>query len=291
MDIALHLGAHLTDDGRLRTCLEQNHSVLAHQGIEVPPAATFRSNILDAIKAHSRGQLSPDAGESLLDSIVTSDNTERLVLSSARFLSPLPSALRRHEFCPMAPSRLAGLHALFQDYPVSFYLAIRNPASFIPALLNAVNDEQAETIRSDLEATDLRWSNLVAQIRSAFPNAPVTVWCDEDTPFIWEDVLQRVSGHAEATQLENVYQWFDTVLVDGAAAKLATYMQDAPPMDTTQRQRVIAAFLDKFCDEAKIDIDVTATGWSEEMVDLLSELYEDDVATISTMDGVTLLQP
>lgn len=291
MDIALHLGAHLTDDGRLRRCLERNREMLQRDGVEVPEPARFRTSILDAIKTHSREGLAPDAGDMLLDSIVTSETTERLVLSSARFLSPLPSAVRRAQFCPMAEPRMAGLRALFADHNVSLYLAIRNPASFIPALLGAVNDEQANVIRGDLDPTALRWSDLVRTMRAQFPEAPLTVWCDEDTPFLWQDVLHTVSGHRAEDALAHVYDWFDTVMVEGGAAKLAAYMDNAPPMDRNQRQRAIAAFLDKFCDEEKIDIDVSTTGWTEDMVDLLSGLYEEDVVTIAAMDGVTLLQP
>lgn len=291
MDIAIHLGAHLTDDGRLRSCLEKNRAILAREGIDVPDTGRFRSPILDAIKTHGSEGLSPDAGAILLDSIVTNDKAERLVLSTTRFLSPLPSAVRRAQFSPMAEPRIAGLRALFGDHPVSFYMAIRNPASFLPALIDSVNDEQAAVIKGDLEPTNLRWSDLVRTIRTQFPEAPVTVWCDEDTPFIWEDVLRVVSGHQDTTTLNHVYDWFETVMIDGGAAKLAAYMDNAPPMDRGQRQRVIAAFLDKFCDEAKIDVDVSVLGWGEDMVDLLSELYDNDVETLAAMDGVTLLQP
>lgn len=291
MDIALHLGAHLTDDGRLRACLEKNQTLLGHEGTEVPDAARYRNAILEAIKVHSAGSLAPNAGETLLDSIVTGPNTRRLVLSSARFLSPLPSAVRRAQFCPMAAARLQGLQALFADHDVSIFLAIRNPASFLPALLNSVNEEQAAIIKSDLNPTKLRWSDLVSTIRTHFPNAPITLWCDEDTPFIWQDVLHLVSGLPETRKLKHVYDWFDNIMIDGGAAKLAAYIDSAPPMDRNQRQRVIAAFLDKFCDEAKIDIDVSDIGWTEDMVDLLSELYDNDVETLATMDGVTLLQP
>ncbi|NBB98897.1 MAG: hypothetical protein GVY34_12185 [Alphaproteobacteria bacterium] len=291
MDIALHLGTHLTDDGRLRNCLTHNQAILQKDGIDVPDAASYRTSILEAVKSHAKGQLAPDAGAILLDSILTTERANRLVLSTARFLSPLPSAVRRAQFCPMAEQRVQGLRAVFADHDVSLFLAIRNPASFIPALLGAVNEEQAGVIRGDLEPTALRWSNLVRTLRDQFPEAPITVWCDEDTPFIWEDILHAVSGYHGTEPLSRVYDWFDTVMVDGGATKLATYMDNAPPMERAQKQRVIAAFLDKFCDEDKIDIDVSTIDWSEDMVDLLSELYDEDVMTLGAMDGVTLLQP
>jgi len=265
--------------------------MLQRAGIEVPDTARFRTSILDAVKTHAQEGLAPDAGDVLLDGIISAESTERLVLSTARFLAPLPSAVRWTQFCPMAESRVRGLRALFAKHDVSMFLAIRNPASFIPALLGSVNDTQANVIRSDLQPTELRWSDLVRTIRQQFPEAPITVWCDEDTPFLWEDVLHTVSGYDGPEPLAHVYDWFDTVMVEGGAAKLAAYMENAPPDRKSERQRIIAAFLDKFCDEAKIDIDVSTTGWSEDMVDLLSELYDEDVANLGAMDGVTLLQP
>ncbi len=291
MEIALHLGAHLTDDGRLQGCLSRNADTLAQDGAACPDPSSYRDFILNAIRAHADGEFAEDAGGALLDSITPSDSTRRLVLSTPRFLSPLPSAVRGAQLCPMASTRLDGLRALFDGHDAQLFLAIRNPASFVPAVLQSIREDKARAIRSDLRPTELRWSDLVGTIRTHFPNAPLTVWCDEDTPFIWQRVLQRVSDHAPDTRLAHVHDWFETVMVDGGAAKLATYMDNAPPMDDAQHQRVISAFLDKFCDPAKIDVDVSAAGWDSEMVDLLSELYDEDVGTLAKMDGVTLLQP
>lgn len=77
----------------------------------------------------------------------------------------------------------------------------------------------------------------------------------------------------------------------GGAEKLEHYLNTAPPVDDDHRQRVIGAFLDKFCDEAKIEVDVSVAGWDEDKVDLLSELYEEDVTTLASTNGVTLIQP
>lgn len=80
-------------------------------------------------------------------------------------------------------------------------------------------------------------------------------------------------------------------MIEGGAQKLEAYLGSVPPVDEAHRQRIIAAFLDKFCDPEKIDIDVSSAGWDAAMVDLLSELYEADLATIADMPAVTLIQP
>ena len=49
---------------------------------------------------------------------------------------------------------------------------------------------------------DIRWSDVIDRILQMNPGVPLTIWCDEDTPLIWPEVLQAVSGHSTQTVLE-----------------------------------------------------------------------------------------
>ena len=40
----------------------------------------------------------------------------------------------------------------------------------------------------------MRWSEPLAAIRAACPDVPLTVWCNEDLPLVWPDVLRAVAG-------------------------------------------------------------------------------------------------
>lgn len=291
MDIALHLGAHLTDEDRLVRCLIKNREKLAAEDIAVPGTGRYRRLLIETVEALANGKGAPDAGQIILDDILDMDGAKRVVLSEADFLSPRHLAVRGTSLYTRAEMRLSGLEKMFAQQDLHLYLAIRNPASFLPTILQRLNPTAQETVRQGLEPTELRWSGLIEKIRSAAPRASVTVWCDEDTPFVWHQILHAVSGHSEDVTLEHSYDWFDSVLTPGGAEKLASYMEMAPPLHEAHRQRVISAFLDKFCDEEKIDVDVSIMGWQADTVDLLSELYEQDVDTISAMDGVTLLAP
>jgi hypothetical protein len=54
---------------------------------------------------------------------------------------------------------------------------------------------------------------------------------------------------------------------------------------------VVAAFLDKFADEAAIEEELDVPGWDTPLVDRLSALYDADIETIAAMDGVTFIAP
>lgn len=291
MEIALHLGSHLTDETQLRDCLLANKDLLRAQGVIVPRARSYLNMIVEAANHISSGHGAPDAFKRILDAIDAPEEARRLVFSAPGLMSKVADAIEGSNFYPNAGRRLAALRHIFAGHDVEIFLAIRNPASFVPAYLGASRVLAEGATGSDIASEDLRWSRLVGVIQSTWPEAKLTIWCDEDTPFIWHRLLRLVSGGTPEGEFARSFDWFNSVMVDGGADKLAAYLAASPPVDEAHRQRVISVFLDKFCDESKLEIDVSATGWDEMRIDVLSELYEEDTDTISTMDGVTFLQP
>lgn len=291
MEIALHLGAHLTDETQLRDCLLANKDSLAQQGVFVPRARSYLNMIVDAANHIASGHGAPDAFNRILEAINAPADTRRLVFSAPGLLSKVSDALDASRLYPGAERRLAALRHIFAGHDVEIFLAIRNPASFVPAYLGASRVQEKGATGADIVSEELRWSRLVGDIRRAWPEAKLTVWCDEDTPFIWHKLLRLVSGVEPEGEFAGSFEWFNSVMVEGGAEKLAAYLDASPPVDDAHRQRVISVFLDKFCDEDKLEIDVSVTGWDEMRVDVLSELYEEDTDTISGLDGVRLVQP
>lgn len=289
MDIALHLGVHLTDDGRLLRCLVKNRETLFAQGIEVPGPGRYRETLIRMAGSASDGTLAPDAGALLLDEVLDSDETRRLVLSEPNVLSWKSGAVRATGFYPGASARLGGLRQAFDGHQVTLYLALRNPATFLPALMPHLKPHAMEALTS-VRPQALRWGPFVAALRQSWPEAQITLWCDEDTPFVWHHVLDAVSGRARETPLAHTFDWFEQVMVDGGAQKLERYLSATPGVDESFRQRVIAAFLDKYYDAEKVDVDVNVPGWDETTVDILSELYEEDIDQLSSLTDVTLIQ-
>ena len=78
------------------------------------------------------------------------------------------------------------------------------------------------------------------------PDAPFTIWCDEDTPLIWPEVLRSVAGHSAAIQLDGEDDLLERLMVPEGLSRMRDYLSANPPAGTTQRRRVVSAFLDKF---------------------------------------------
>lgn len=290
MDIALHLGAHLTDEGRLLRCLVKNRDTLFGGGVEVPGPGRYREALIRMATSGQDGDLSADAGQMLLDECLDSDETHRVVLSEANVLSWKSGAVRGGSLYPQAGARMAGLRGAFAEHQVHLFLAIRNPTSLLPALLPHVKPQVAQSLRA-ARPEGLRWGPMIVALRQFWPEAHLTVWCDEDTPFIWHRILQTISGHDDTTRLAHTFDWFDQVMVDGGAQKLESYLKAAPPVDDAHRQRVIAAFLDKYYDTEKVDVDVTIPEWDEDIIDTITNLYEEDVDHLAASTDVTFIQP
>lgn len=291
MRIVYHLGVHCTDDERLLRTLLRNRAALAAEGIVVPGPTRYRTLLRDTAK-QLRGQpASRDTQAMILDQIMDEDRAERLVLSWENFLGFAQTAVQNHALYPAGPERMAAFAAIFPEIEHEFHLAIRNPATFLPAV---AGKQQAETAESFLAAVDpgrLRWSDLVAGLRRACPDIPVTVWCDEDTPLLWPEVVAAVSGHGEQTLLDGTDDVLVQIMRPEGLARMRAFMAENPPGDPVKRRRIVSAFLDKFALPEAIEQELDLPGLTEADVAALTEAYDRDVARLMKMDGVNVLVP
>ncbi|ESW59827.1 MAG: hypothetical protein Q27BPR15_15220, partial [Rhodobacter sp. CACIA14H1] len=121
-------------------------------------------------------------------------------------------------------------------------------------------------------------------------DANLTIWCDEDTPLIWPEVLRAVSGHALGTVLEDSDELLTELMSPDGLDRMRAYLSANPPASILQRRRIVSAFLDKFALADRIDLELDIPDWSEEMVETLTTNYRQDIARIRTLSGVTLIE-
>jgi hypothetical protein len=74
-------------------------------------------------------------------------------------------------------------------------------------------------------------------------------------------------------------------------SRFQSYLESHPDMTEVQTRRVITAFLDKFAIDDMVEEEVDLPGWTEPLVDQLTEQYEEDIFEISRIPGVTYLSP
>jgi hypothetical protein len=288
MRIVYHLGAHCTDEERLVRCLLKNRGALAGERIAVPSPIRYRRLIRDMAMGLNGGRATPEQQALILDQILEDSDVDRMILSWDSFLGYAPWAIRGALY-PFAGERSRAITQVFPDHEAEFHLALRNPATFLPAMRKAASPKVRRTIDETTSPLDLRWSDVVLQIQAYSPGVPLTVWCDEETPLIWTEVLQAVSGHDPARVLDDTDELLSQIMTDLGLARLKAYMTEHPPQTVERRRRVISAFLEKFSLPDRIDYEIEMPDWTEDLVARMTDLYNADVERIRQIPGVTLL--
>lgn len=290
MRIAYHLGAHCTDEERLLRCLIANRPALAAQGIVVPEAARYRNLIRDTAIQLKGQAASRDTQALVLEQIMDEPVAARLVLSWDSFLA-FPQWVLRGRLYPSGGERIRAITQIFPEIEAEFFLAIRNPATFLPELLRRQRGKSYDEFMDGLQPMALRWSDLITDIMGQNPGVPLTVWCDEDTPLIWPEVLQAVAGHSPDRTLDDDDALLAEIMTADGLRRMTAYMEANPPGGVAQRRRIVSAFLDKFARPDAVDMAFDMPGWTPELVEAMTRQYEGDAAYIASLPGVSFLAP
>lgn len=291
MQIALHIGAHCTDEDQILKCLLRNRAMLAHQGIIVPEPQRYRPVIRDTLKILRNDVASPEVQEVILDAVLDEDDATRVILSHEGFLGPAGNALGSDMVYPHTAGKSGRLRNLFAHHEVEFFLALRDPATFIPSAFDRAQSDDYAKWTKGTDPMKLRWSDMIGRLRAAVPDATITVWCNEDSPLIWSEILREVAGVDPTVALDGVNEFIGTLMSRQGLSRLEAYLKERPPQNEGQRRRVVAAFLDKFARDDAIEQEIDLPGWTSRYIEQLSVLYEEDVEKIADMPGVRLITP
>lgn len=290
MQIILHAGAHATDEDRLVTCLLKNAEHLEAIGTVVPEPESYRNMLRDTIAAATDSAAPPDLGQNLRNALLPSGDADRLVISNDSFFGTHKMAVKRM-FYPASCARLEALRQLLPDDHVELFFAVRNPASFMPALLEITNFNSIGDLFRGYDPLSFRWSELFERIRAQIPDIPITVWCNEDTPLIWAELIREMGGLDPTQEIKGEYDLLQEIMSEGGMKRFLSYVDSHPGMTEVQKRRVIAAFMDKFVDDDAVEEEYELAEWTVDIVDQMTELYEEDVFNIPRVPGVTLITP
>ena len=290
MRIVYHLGAHCTDDERLIRCLWKNRETLAQQGIVVPAPTRYRNLLRDTAVTLKGRPASRDTQAVVLDEIMEEERADRLILSWDNFLSYPQWVIRGRALYPAAAERIRAFTQIFPEIEAEFHLAIRNPASFLPVLFSRTRGKSFDEFMGGADPLGLSWLRLVEEVRTLNPDANLTIWCDEDTPLIWPEVLRAVSGHALGTVLTDTDDLLAEIMSPEGLDRMRAYLASNPPASILQRRRIVSAFLDKFALPDQVEMELDLPGWDETMIEDITGQYRRDIARIRTLSGVTFIE-
>lgn len=289
MKISIHLGAHCTDDDQLVKSLLKNIKVLADEGVYVPGPSRYRSVIRAVLQRLGDNKPGPEAQDVLLEEILDDDEADRLVLSNDSFLGQTAWAFRNGMLYRNAANNSQRIRSLFPDHEVEFFFAVRNPATFVPALYKLTKAGTFSDFIAGMDTDTLVWSDVIREIRSTNPDTPITVWCNEDTPMIWPEVMHEVAGVDPQVQFMGGFDILGQIMAKEGMKRLRSYLGSHTPATEIQRRRVLSAFLDKYAIDDEVEEELDLPGWTPELVEQLTDVYDDDMIEIGRIPGVTLL--
>ena len=291
MQIALHIGANFTDEDRLLKSLIKNEVVFAKNRIKVPRPEKYRRLLRETIQNLDGAPPVKNIRNNLLNSIAVDENVQRLVMSNANFICVPNRIFDNGIFYEQAEAKIQALHQLFPDDEIELFLALRNPATFVSIAFAQSKANTPAAFLHGLQLNQIRWSDLVRRIQSLFPMTQLTVWCNEDTPMIWAEVMREISGIDHDQKITGGFDLLASIMSEEGIKRFFFYMQNYPPKSEIHKRSIMAAFLDKYAQEDKIIEDVDMLGMTVSLVEELSQIYENDVAFIAQLPGVDFIEP
>lgn len=291
MHIVFHPGVHHTDGDRLMKCLLRNKEEFCKKGVAVPGPGRYRTLFREAFDALQNAPAAPDSRDVLLDAILDEEQAGRLILSNSHFFGSARFALRDGQLYPLAGERVAHLRQLLPADQIEIFIAIRNPASFLPVTFANVTQVELDNRLAGRDPRELRWSGTMARIHQAAPDVAMTVWCHEDMPLIWAAIIRAMAGLPENEKINGAYDLLSDIISTRGMKRFRAHLQQNPDLDVIGERDVIADFLDAYALENQVKEELNLPGWSDTLVADMTEIYETDMLRLRETPNLRMITP
>lgn len=291
MQIVYHCGVHGTDLYRMVKTLMQNRDWLYKNGIE-PLTPNKHSNILNEALAALKGvPASAEMEQVMLDAILDTDEPRRVIFSTPGFLGKAERAVSAEGLYASAGAKMAALANLFPSAEIEFFMALKNPATLIPYVVAQEGSGSYEKVMNGTVPETLRWAPAIRRILSAIPGCRLVVWCHEDTSLIWPEVVRRIATMPSDVPLKAGLQVLADIMQPEGLDMVREEMSKQERLTIERRRAIFAQALEKHALPEQIEMTVDLPGWDQDLVDLITDLYDEDVAQIAALPGVEFITP
>lgn len=292
MQIVFHMGAHGTDGDRMMKALMMNRDTLARQGCEVLAPSRFMGVIDNSMRALSGGPSTPEMEQIMLNSMLDSDGTRRVVCSSPNLQGPGWRAIDKNGLYPQMGRRVAALRALFPSSEVEFFIGLRNPTLLLPVLLAQSPNDDYASLTKGLAPADLGWFAPVRDAVSALQGrGRMVIWCHEDTPLIWPELLRMVGAIPADQPLDEGQSFLAEALTGKGLRAMQAEAAKRDQMSIAARRALAMSYLQTHANSGTVTEEVTLPGWTQEVVDAVTAQYQADVGRIAVLPGVEFIMP
>ncbi|WP_293572875.1 hypothetical protein [Phaeobacter sp.] len=291
MQVVFHCGAHGTDEDRLLKTLLRNIARFQRQDISVPGPGRYRQLLKTCFAALMADPDHHIGAETLWDQILDGTTAERVLFSNPHFFGSQRRALDGHLLYPEAEARVQAMRRMFPTDRLEIFIAMRDPGGFIPNLLEKAAPERVDEIAQNISPQCLRWSDLFQRLRRAAPDVAITTWCYEDMPLLWGQIIRRMAALDDDARLDGGMDLLAAIMSGEGMKRLRKYLGQFENLSEGQRQKIFAAFLDKYADDSALTEEIDLPGWNADVLTAASAMYDQDVEVVSKMDGIRFLAP
>lgn len=290
MQVAIHFGTHGTEPERMIRTLMENRDWLLANGVEVVPPGRYKGVLDESLSSLKGGDAPPEMEEVIYDALMESDNVRRMVISQASLIGTPPRCIGPGGLFPFSGPRMRSVAGLFPSAEVEVSLAIQNPALQVPHLISRIN-EPYDRVMAGIDPRSLRWGPAMLRIVEAMQGRRVIVWCYEDTPLIWPEAVRRIATMPTDVPLKSGLAVLGDLLAPEGMTELRDALTNAGRLTTEARRSIFAAVLGRHARPEAISETVPLPGWTQDLVDEMTDGYEEDVAMIAALPGVEFLAP
>lgn len=291
MQMVFHVGVHGTDGDRLLKTLLNNRGALQKVGTEVVVPNRHRDVFDEALKSLNGGTATPEMEQIMLDAILDSDHPQRVVMSTPTFMGAPGRAVGQEGLYPQIGMRVAALARLFPSARTEFLVALRNPATLLAEVLPQFSGGGYDDLMQGCQPLQLRWRAAIQRLVRAAQGRRLVLWCHEDVPLIWPEVVRLAGGLPQDVPLSGGLLYMHELLGDLGIARLRDAMAGQDQMSVAQRREIYGDMIARHALPGTLDQTIDLPGWTQDVVDKVTQNYRADVAEIAVLPGVEFLLP
>ncbi|MFC0200137.1 hypothetical protein [Paracoccus rhizosphaerae] len=291
MQVAFHMGVHGTDGDRLLKTLLNNRAALRQAGTEVVTPNRHRGLFEEAVKSLNGGTATPEMEQIMLDAMLHSDDPKRVVMSTPTFMGAPGRAVGHEGLYPQMGMRAAALGRLFPSAKTEYFVALRNPATLLSEVLPQFSGSGYDDLMQGCHPLQLRWRTTIQGLVRAAQGRRIVLWCHEDVPLIWPEVVRLVGALPPEVPLTGGLLYLHDLLGDLGIARLRDAMAGRDQMSVPQRRQLYGEVLATHALPDALDQVIDLPGWDQDLVDQVTAAYRADVAEIAVLPGVEFILP
>lgn len=291
MQMVFHLGVHGTDGDRLLKTLLNNRVALTKAGTEIVPPARHRTIFDDALRSLNGGSATPEMEQLMLDAMLDNEAPRRVVMSTPTFMGAPGRVCGSTGLYPQIGMRAAALSRLFPSAEAEFFVAIRNPATLLTDILPQFTGGDYHVLLQGCHPLNLRWRDAIQNLVRALQGRRLVIWCHEDVPLIWPEIARLAGGLPPEMPLSGGLLYMHELLGDQGLARLREAVAGQDQVSVRRRREIYGEVLEQHARPGTLDQVVDLPGWTQDLVDDVTEIYRADVAEIAVLPGVEFILP